>query len=79
MVTVISSSSKVLTASSLAVYCVNPGSSKFVWYTVLLTILNTQRRQARVVGIVARLWGWMVQSMNPTRGKRYVSPPKPLD
>jgi len=41
--------------------------------------LNTQRRKARVVGIVARLWGWMVHSMNPTRGKRFVSPPKPLD
>jgi hypothetical protein len=36
-------------------------------------------RQARVVSIVVKLWGWMVQSMNPTRGQRFVSPPKPLD
>jgi hypothetical protein len=49
---------------SFAVYCVNSASSKFVWNTVWWTILNTQRRHARVVGIVARLWGWMAQSMN---------------
>jgi hypothetical protein len=72
------SGSKHLNALSSAVYCVSPeGGSRFVCELNRCVILNTQKRQDSVVSILTRLRGWMAWGTNCSRGKRFVSTPKP--